>query len=118
MSSRCVILHEPLIEIALQILYTCIDLFPECDAVKFIENRFVESLAEPIGLRILHLRLRVLNVIDRQEQLVVVSIRPPRELRAPIRQDPQQRDCKLVKEGNHSVIEKIGRVDGPWWYRA
>ena len=52
-----------------------INLFPEGDAVKLIQNRFVKSLADAIALRILHLRLGVLNVIDRQEQLVVMSVR-------------------------------------------
>ena len=35
----------------------------ECDAVKFILNRFVESLTDPVGLRVLDFRLRVFNVL-------------------------------------------------------
>ena len=51
----------------------------------------MESLADTIRLRRPHLGLGVINIIDRQEQLVVMSVGSPTILVAPVSQHPKHR---------------------------
>jgi hypothetical protein len=48
--------------------------------LKVFHNIFVVSLAFTIGLRMTHLRLRMLDFIERQIELVVVRLRAPQHL--------------------------------------
>ena len=69
-------------------------------------------LADPVGLRALHLGLRVIDLVELQEQLIGVFIRRPAVLGAPVCQHPQNRYVVVLEEGQHPIIEQVGRGNG------
>ena len=72
----------------------------------------MEALADAVGLRVAHFGLGVLNVIQRQIQLVVMRFRLATILRASIRQDADHAHALFGKERQHTVIEQISSRNG------
>ena len=72
-----VVMVEPFIEIYLKLLDGLKQGLAERDLIKLLQDRFVETLADAIGLRRLHLGFGMLDVIDGQEKLVIVFIDTP-----------------------------------------
>jgi hypothetical protein len=62
---------------------------------------------------------RVIDVLDREIQLVLVPFGVAAELAAAVSQHAQEPDIVLLEERQHTVIEQIGRRDGmyPHWRR-
>ena len=60
----------------------------------------------------LGLGARVIDVLDREIQLVFVPFGVAAELAAAVSQHAQELDIVLLEERQHSVIEQIGRRDG------
>src|SRR5437588_3069021 len=82
-----VVVDEPGIEIGLQFLDRAIDLFAERHPVELVEQRAMEALTDAVGLRALGLGAAVIDVLDRQVELVLVAF-PAAELGAAIGQHP------------------------------
>ena len=82
-----VVLDQPAIQIGLQLVERAIDLFAERDAVELVEQRAMETLADAIGLRALGFRSAVIDILDREIELVLVAF-PTAELGAAIGQHP------------------------------
>lgn len=109
-----VIPHEPCFEIRLQLLERRVELPPERDLIELLQDRLVETLADPVRLRALDLRPRVLEVVDRQEELVGMLVHAAAVLGPSIGQDAQQLPAFRFEERKDSIVEKIGRRDrGP-----
>jgi hypothetical protein len=68
----------------------------------------VKALADAVGLRALGLGARVVDVLDRQVELVFVAL-VTAELGTAVGQYPRQPDAVLVIERHHPVIEDLGR---------
>ena len=68
----------------------------------------MEALADSIRLWALGLGAAVIDVLDRQIELVFVALGAA-EFGAAIGQHPRQSDAVLVVERHHSVIEDFGR---------
>jgi len=66
-----VVVFDPRIKIGLHLLDRPIDLLPERDAIELIQHRLVVALADPIGLRMPHLRPGVNDVLDGQISFVL-----------------------------------------------
>src|SRR5438477_1815648 len=92
-----VVVDEPGIEIGLQFLDRAIDLFTERHPIELVEQRAMEALADPVGLWALGLCAAVIDVLDRQVELVLVAF-PAAELGAAIGQHPAQPDAVLIVE--------------------
>ena len=75
MVSLLVVFNQPGIEIGLQLRNRQIYLLAECHAIKLIQDRLVEALADAVGLRASRFRPRVIDVLDRQIQLIGVTFR-------------------------------------------
>ena len=90
MSPTIVVLIEPGIEIFLELLDRPVYLLPERDPVELIECRLVEPFTDSIGLRTLGFRPGVIDVVQRQVELVLVPLDVSAVLSAAIRQDPAQ----------------------------
>ena len=60
----------------------------------------------------LGLGARVIDVLDREIQLVLVPFGIAAELAAAVSQHAQEFDIVLLEERQHTVIEQIGRRDG------
>lgn len=106
-----VVMMQPLIQIGLQRVDAVIELLAERDLVELLQNRFVEPLADAVRLGRFHLGLRVVDIVDRQEELKVVFVDAPAIFRAAIRHDPQHRQIVFFMERQHPVVEKIGGGD-------
>ena len=74
MGPRLIVLVNPDIEIGLQLVDETIHLFAERDTVKLIEHGLVEALADTVGLRALGLSARVIDVLDREIELILVPL--------------------------------------------
>ena len=76
MCTVVVVIGPPVVQIALQLFNRAVDLAPERDLIKLLQNGFMEAFADPISLRMSNLRLGVLNVIEGQVALLIVRFRP------------------------------------------
>src|SRR5436190_10655588 len=92
-----VVVDEPGIEIGLQFLDRAIDLFTERHPIELVETRAMNALADPVGMWALGLGAAVIDVLDRQVELVLVAF-PAAELGAAIGQHPAQPDAVLIVE--------------------
>lgn len=87
MRSEVIVLLHPGIEILLEFLNSCIDLFPQNQPLGFFVDGLVEPLANPVCLRALILGFAVLQVIENQEQLTIVLIGSAPKIRAFVSQN-------------------------------
>ncbi len=67
---RCI--HESDIEIGLQLIDRTIHLFLEGDTVELVQRSFVEAFADAVGLRALGFGARVVDVLRREIELVLM----------------------------------------------
>ena len=74
MCSILVLVANPAIQIGLQFLQRGVRLAPEGHPVKLIQNCFVEAFADAVCLRVKRLGFGVLNVIERQVELVIMRL--------------------------------------------
>src|SRR5580658_3749466 len=110
MRSDLVVVDQPGIEIGLQLVDHTIDLFAERDPIELVQDGAVKALADPIRLWALGLGAAVVDVLDREIELVFVALGAAK-LGAAIGQDARQPDAMLVEERYHSVIEDLGGGD-------
>ena len=96
-----VVLDQPGIEISLQLVDAVVEL---------IQYSAMEALADSIGLRALGLGTAVINVLDREVELVFMALGPAK-LGAAIGQHARQPDTVLVIERHHPVVEDLGSRD-------
>src|SRR5215831_12823817 len=71
----------------------------------------MEAFTDAVRLRALGLGARVIDVLDREIQLILMPFRVAAELAAAVSQYAQELDIVLLKEWQHTVIEQIGRHD-------
>jgi hypothetical protein len=82
-----VVVDKPSVEIGLKLLDGPIDLFAERHPVELVEQRPMETLADSICLRAFGLGAAVIDVLDREIELVFVALGAA-ELGATIGQHP------------------------------
>ena len=71
----------------------------------------MEAFTDAIGLRALGFRARVIDVLDREIEFVLVPLRIAAVLAAAVGSRTQQLDVMAIEEGNDPVVEQIGRCD-------
>jgi len=84
-----------------------VDPFAKCDLIKFLENRFLESFADAVGLRTLGFGLGGIDVFQGQVQLVLRLLFVPAVLGATVRQNFQQRYCVFFNEWTDAIVEDV-----------
>ena len=84
-----IVVNKPFIQIGLQLLERLVNLLSESDLIELLENCLVETLADSVGLRALGSCLRVIDILDRQEELVFVVLSVPAILCATVSEDSQ-----------------------------
>ena len=72
MSSFIVVVRQPLVQIFLQLLQRLVQLFAEGHLIKLVQDRLMEPLADPIRLRRHRFGFRVIDIINRQIELVIM----------------------------------------------
>ena len=75
-----------------------IDLLAERHPVELVQHRLVEALDDAVGLRALGLRARVIDVLHRQVELVLVPLGVAAVLGPPVGQHPAELHALLVEE--------------------
>ena len=105
-----VVFGDPSIKVGLQLVDGVIDLFTERHPIELIQDGAMEALADSIGLRALGLGAAVIDVLDREVELIVVAFTAA-EFGAPVSQHPRQPDTVLIIERHHPIIEDLGRGD-------
>lgn len=99
---------QPSIQVRLQLLQAGVELLAERDGVELVHQRLVEALADAVGLRALHTRAGVVDVLHRQVELVLVALPRAAVLRAPNGQDPEQAHVLLLEERDDPVVLELG----------
>ena len=74
MRSDLVVVDQPGIEIGLQLVDHTIDLFAERDPIELVQDGAVKALADSIRLWALGLSAAVVDVLDREIELVFVAL--------------------------------------------
>jgi len=74
MRAFIIVVFQPFVQISLQLFYRPVDFPAQRRLIKLLQYGLVEPLADTIGLRVAHLSSRVLNVIDRQIQLIIMAL--------------------------------------------
>src|SRR5207247_11219709 len=110
MGALFVVLDEPYIRIGLQLVDRQIDLLAERNPVELVQDSAMEALANAVGLRALGLGAAVVDVLDREIELVLVALAAA-ELSATIGQHARQPDAVLVVERHHPIIEDFSGGD-------
>lgn len=109
MRTRFVVLLDPGVEIDLQFIDCPVDFLSERNPIELIEYGSVEALA---GLRALGLGARVIDVLDREVQLVFVMLGVAAILGTAIGQHPAQDDAVLLKERHTRSFNRSAAVIG------
>ena len=89
MGSLFVVKLYPLVQVRLQLVDRLIEFLPKGYPVELIEHRLVKPLTDPVGLRTLCLGARMIDVLQRQIQLILVMLRITAVLGSPVRQHSQ-----------------------------
>ena len=69
-----VVFNQPSVEIGLQLVDRVIDLLAERDPVKLVQDCAMETLADSIRLRALGFGAAVIDVLNREVELVFVAL--------------------------------------------
>ena len=79
----------------------------ERDTVELVQYGFMEAFADAVGLRAFGFGARVVDVLDRKIELVLVPLRIAAVLAAAIGQYAQQLDVIALEQRDHTVVEEI-----------
>ncbi len=82
-----------------------VKLLSEGHPVELVEHRLVKLFADPVGLGPLSLGPGMVDILNCQVQLILMTLRCPAVLSPPIRKNSQQRYFVFLKEWKHPVIE-------------
>src|SRR5262249_27866477 len=108
---RLIVFRNPCVQVGLQLVDRTVHLFAERDTVEFVEHGLVESFTDAVGLRAFGLVARVIDVLDREIELVCVPFGIAAILAAAVGQHAQQLNLMGVEEWQDAVIQEIGRRD-------
>src|SRR6266567_3652449 len=108
---RLIVFRDPGIQVSLQLVDRTVHLFAERDTIEFVEHGLVEAFTDAVGLRALGLGARVIDVLDRKIELVLVPFGIAAILAAAVGQHAQQLNLMAVEEWQDPVVQKIGRRD-------
>src|SRR2546430_11516499 len=97
MGTLLVVFDEPAVEIGLQLVDCQIDLLAERNSVEFVQDSAMETLANAVGLRALGLGAAVIDVLDREIELVFMALAAA-ELRATIGQHGATAGCRARRK--------------------
>ena len=105
-----IVFDQPSIEVGLQLVNSVIDLLAERDPVELVQDGAMKALADTIRLWALGLGATVIDVLDREIELVFMTLGATK-FGAAIGQHARQADVVFVVERHHPVIENLGRGD-------
>jgi hypothetical protein len=101
------ILSQPPLQICLEFFSTSIELLAEHKAIELSQEGLVEAFADAIGLRALPLGAGMVDMLDRQIQLVLLGVQAPTVLGPSIGYHAAQGSLLGLKEGHDLVVEQV-----------
>src|SRR5271165_4135373 len=101
-------LAHPEVEVGLEVVDRGVDLLAEGDAVELVEHGLVEALDDAVGLRAPGLGSGVVDVLDRQIELVFVAVMRSAKFGSAIGEHALQGNVVLLVERDHAVVEQVG----------
>ena len=110
-SARVVVIRHPIIQIDLQLFNGLVNLAPECYLVELLQDSLVEAFADAVGLWMVDFGSGMLNVVQRQVELVIVVLRFAAIFGTTVGQDADDSHALHGKERQHPIIEQISRCD-------
>lgn len=72
----------------------------------------MESFADAVCLRMANLGFAMIDTFDGQVKLILMMLGFSFVFRSSVSEDPQQGYLVFLEEGQHPIIEHIGRSDG------
>lgn len=106
--ARFVVLSEPSVQIGLEGDQIGVNLLPQGNPRELIAHGLGKPLHDSVGLGTLDLGAGMIDIFHRHIQLILMGVRTGAILRAPIWQNPAQRDFMGLKERADLVIEQLG----------
>src|ERR1700691_5355232 len=107
-----VVAPDPIIEVALQLGDGAVNLLAKGDAIELIEHRLVEPLDDAIRLRDLGLGARMVDILERQVELIFVVLGVAAIFRAAISQHAAEPHLPRIIERHDAIVDEISRGDG------
>src|SRR6266480_3622799 len=111
MRSRFIVLAQPNVKVSLQLVERVVHLRAERHSIELVERSLVEAFADAVGLRALSLGARMIDVLDREIELVLVPFGIAAELAAAVGEHAQQLGIVLLEEWQYPVVQQVGRGD-------
>src|SRR5262245_37648822 len=111
MGPDLIVFAHPQIEVGLQLLDRTIHLLAERNTVEFVEHGLVEALADAVGLWALGLGSRMIDVLDRKIELILVPLGIAAVLAAAVGQHTYELYVVALEQRDRPVIEQVGRRD-------
>src|SRR6266498_2457701 len=111
MRSRFIVLAQPNVKVCLQLVERVVHLLAERHSIELVERSLVEAFADAVGLRALSLGTRMIDVLDREIELVLVPFGIAAELAAAVGEHAQQLGIVLLEEWQYPVVQQVGRGD-------
>lgn len=85
----CIVIGHPPVEVGLQFIERGIDRLAEGDVVKFFFEGSMEPFADAVGLRVVCPGFAVIDIFNRQVELILMVLERAIVFRASIGQNPQ-----------------------------
>jgi hypothetical protein len=89
MGPAFVVLLEPFVGVRLKVLESRVQALPERDAVELLLHSAVEAFADAIGLGMVRFSFAMLNIFNRQVELILMGFDQAIVFCASVSQDPQ-----------------------------
>src|SRR5687768_786080 len=102
---------KELVQVRLQCLERLVEVLPEGHSIELVEHRFVESLADAVGLRAVGFRPGMLDPFDHEIQLKRVMFIAAAVFTAAIGKNSKQWNAMVREEGEHPVVKQIRSGD-------
>lgn len=112
MAALEVVVGEEAVGIGLNLVDALVSGGPPSDAEALLDEGPVHPLDEAVGLGRAHLRRAVLDVLEGEQQLVGMLLRPAAELQAVVGQDSAHGHAQSLVEGQDAIPEEIAGGDG------
>lgn len=102
-----VVVLDPLVHVSLQLIETGVELLAKGDPIKLLEDSAMKAFADAVSLRRLGFRLRVIDILHGQVQLVLVLLEITTVFRTTVGQDAQQTHILRFEERQHLVVKHV-----------
>src|SRR5882757_10913214 len=106
-----VVALDPGIKVRLEFGDRAVDLLAKGDAIELVEHRLVEPLDDAIRLRALGLGARMVDILERQVELVFMVLGVAAIFRAAISQHPAEPHLPRIIERHDAIVDEIGCGD-------